>query len=54
MSYIYEDFFGSKHYYSKTLKEIDAKIKFKEEDDESDSNTKKQVLMRKKEKQLCS
>ena len=52
MSYIYEDFFGSKHYYSKTLKEIDAKIKFKEEDDESDSNTKKQVLMRKKEKQL--
>jgi hypothetical protein len=52
MSYIYEDFFGSKHYYSKTLKEIDAKIKFKEEDDESDSNTKKQILMRKKEKQL--
>ena len=49
---IKSEIYNLKNCYSKTLKSIDAKIKFQQEEEEYLDNIKKEFLLRKREKQL--
>ena len=52
MSNFNTEILGAKNFYSRTLKAIDAKIKFQQDEEEYLDNFRKEYFQKKKEKQL--